>query len=180
MHDTFDQSLEELVDIGMHIAREIKDRAKDTPPAELAEAFERVSRAVRRTILLAQKRAEAPRARAAARRQLIRNVEDEITTHAKPAEADSLRHEFAERLDAPELDDDIADRPILDIVNEICRDLGLANIPFAPPWPRRNPQDVANIATRANATIGGRISEAPCATPTLIKEPLPATQPRPP
>lgn len=131
-----------------------------TTLVSLAAAFNGVARTVRRCILLAQsldKPAPDPaRHRTAARKQIIRAVEDRIQRPNDGAEpdsdsADALRAELHERLDAPDLDEDIASRPIPDIIVEITRDLGLAAAPGTHPWRRRTPADIEDLCARAAA-----------------------------
>jgi hypothetical protein len=170
--------LHDLIDIGAELARLLHQQAKakaaapaatpsDDPapgPAipALAIAFDRIARAVRRTITLARKVAE-PAAlaqqpaqhpaehRAAARRRIIREVEDAIQRTRANTDAESLNAEFFDRLDGPDLDDDIQHRPIADVIAEICRDLGLAALPGTQPWKRRTAADVAALCSRAAA-----------------------------
>src|SRR5947209_790470 len=83
---------------------------------------------------------------AAARRRIIREVEDVIQRRpSQPGEQDDLQAELAERLDSPDLDDDIDHRPIPDIIADICRDLGIAGGPGTHPWKRRTPADIADL-----------------------------------
>jgi len=134
------------------------------PPATalvtLTTAFDRIARAVRRCVALAQHLARPPapardpaQHRAAARKQVIRAVEDTIHRAANEGDrAESLTIELRERLDTPDLDWDLATRPIPDIIAELCRDLGLATPPGgARPWPRRTPADIHDLCTRAAA-----------------------------
>ena len=107
-----------------------------------ANAFPNVALAVRRTILLSRhirdnpsaaisadaERANAERAdaeRTDARREIIRTVEDNIERKADPAEAPDLRVELLERLDSPEFELDLRRRTRQDLIQELCRDLGL-------------------------------------------------------
>ena len=152
-----------LIEIGADLARLVQQQARaegGMPAAEAVVAFERVSRAVRRTIRLAQTLDEPVRAlglrRRTARRQVIRAVEDRIQREADGAEADSLHAEFVERLDGPDLDEEIGDRPVAEIIADICRDLGLGAMPGTRPWKRRVPADVAVLCARA-AAIGGAV-----------------------
>ena len=62
-----------------------------------------------------------------ARKRILREVEDAIQRTEKSPNQDSLNAEFLDRLDAPDLIDDIATRPIPEIIADICRDLGLGN-----------------------------------------------------
>jgi hypothetical protein len=132
----------------------------------IAAAFDRAARAVRRGILLARSLAHpiqpAPdpaRHRAAARRRILREVEDAIHrpgTGGNGRDSDGrndagLRAELRDRMDAPDLDDDIASRPIAEIVTELRRDLGLASLPGDHPWKRRTPDDIRQLCARAAA-----------------------------
>ena len=91
--------------------------------------------------------------RTAARKRILRVVEDTIgrTANDGPDTPDALRAELRDRLDAPDLEDDIATRPVADIIQEICRDLGLAAHPGTQPFQRRTPADVARLCARAAA-----------------------------
>ncbi len=170
--------LHELIDIGMGLARAVPQQATAgadpesqagepaAVPVQAAAAFDRISRAVRRTVALARKlaeplppRADAGRQRAAARRRIIREVEDAIQREAGGADAEALGTELHERLDAPELDDEIGDRPVAEVITEICRDLGLLTLLGNHPWKRRTPADIAALCTRA--------AQAPGAAPSL-------------
>jgi hypothetical protein len=92
--------------------------------------------------------------RTAARKQIIRAVEDAIeskvqgTAYMDDEEADGLRAELMDRLDGPNLDGFDLNRPVADI----RRDLGLAAAPpDMHPWKRRTPDDVAALCARAAA-----------------------------
>ena len=103
--------------------------------------------------------------RTAARRQILREVEDAIHRHAGAAEADALREELLDRLDSPELEDEVGDRPVAAIIAEICRDLGLAAPPGADPWKRRGPADVAVLcAAGGGGHAGGAAGSRLCLT----------------
>jgi len=112
-----------------------------TPAAslqDLAAAFDSIGRTVRRCIMLAQSldtpkqpaRTLTPN-RTAARKRILRAVEDTLGRQdyddsyrvCDPTEA--LHAELLDRMDAPDLDRDIANRPIDDIIKDILRDLGL-------------------------------------------------------
>ena len=152
--------VDELIHLGTDIARmlhvqaqaaQAKPDATATLP-ELAIAFDRVARAVRRTILLARhidQHDQVTANRTAARRQIIRDVENVLHAKAHPAEAPTLHAELLERLEQPDLEHDIATRPIAEIVRDICRDLGLRDIPGSTTWKRRTPRDHAQIHARA-------------------------------
>ena len=142
--------------------------APDPTPA-FAIAFDRVARTLRRTIALARKlsdpaqpspaeraAADAHARRRAARKQIIREVEDTIHREAHgpeaEAQAESLHAELYERLDTLDLDDDIDTLPIAEIVAAIRRDLGIAahiNSRGISPWKRRTPQDMRDLCARA-------------------------------
>ena len=146
--------LHELVTMGMDLARAVHQHAQVHPTPDEIAAFDRISRAVRRTVLLARSLDEAPRrpTRAEARAAIIRRVEDRIATSADRSEAEPLRAEFHERLDSPDLEDDLGRRPVADIIQEICNDLGLDAMPewgIPPMHQRRTPRDVARVLQRA-------------------------------
>ncbi len=136
---------------------------------DLAAAFDSISRTVRRCIMLAQSLdtpkppARHPAApdrtadRTAARKRILRAVEDTLGRQdyddsyrvCDPTEV--LHAELLDRMDAPDLDRDIANRPIDDIIKDILRDLGLAALPGTRPWKRRTPADIAELNARAAA-----------------------------
>ncbi len=198
--------LHELIDMGTGLARLLHQQAttqaaqRTTPTApppapdaptpntliSIAAAFDRIARAVRRSIILARSLADpAPPVRdpaghrTAARKHILREVEDTIqrtapaSGHAAPAHAasdglntnaadpdpasaDALTAELHDRLDAPDLNDDLSSRPVADIITEICRDLGLAALPGAHPWKRRTPADLEQLHARAAAPSRAR------------------------
>ena len=189
------QMLYELAEMGMDIARTLHRQATqpaaaaDPAPAEAPQpdptvAFDRIARAIRRTIALARTltdpappspAAQAGQRRLSARKQVIRAVEDTIQRETQGAEAEALHTEFRERLDAPDLDDDIGHMPIGEVIAMVCRDLGIAHIPGTHPWKRRTPQDVLDLCARAAA--GPRTAQPTTPQPTT---PQPTTpQPRP-
>ncbi len=145
------------------------DLTQDFPPdaaPDLTASFDRMARAVRRSIALARTLAEPialasdpAQHRAGVRKRIIREVEDAIQRASDNAEfsdaerpdAESLRAELRDRLDAPDLDDDITTRPVAEIITEIRRDLGLASLPGDHPWKRRTPEDIQQLCARAAA-----------------------------
>jgi hypothetical protein len=197
-----------LVDIGAEIAEMVLQDAAlqaeycrtvnsigPTPPPtpEPTAAYDRVTRAIRRTVTLLHKLPElarkaneppkpsaAPKAerRTAARKRIIRDVEDTIQRTTKDDEAERLHAEFLDRLDSPDLDDEIDDRPVDQIIADICRDLGLAHSPGTHPWKRRTPADIAILAARAATTTraGARASPAPKFSDPKIIDPTPPRQ----
>ena len=162
--------LHELVEMATDIARAVHRQAVAQPaaapkPEQASQpdptiAFDRIARTIRRTIALARKLDEPAspgpaqgthQRRRAARKQIIRDVEDTIQRRTDGAEAEALHAELYERLDAPDLDDDIDTQPIADIIAAICRDLGIAHHPGTHPWKRRTPRDVRDLCARAAA-----------------------------
>jgi hypothetical protein len=170
------QVLHELIDMGTGLARAVHQQATaeagegtviaaDAAP-DPTIAFDRIARTIRRTIVLARHVAEPLPERAAnhdahkrtaARKQIIRAVEDAIESRAHSAaymddeEADGLRAELMDRLDGPDLDHFDLNRPVPDLIADICRDLGLAAAPGTHPWKRRTPDDIAILCARAAA-----------------------------
>ena len=102
-------------------------------------------------------------------------MEDVIHRRATSPRAESLHAELNERLDAPDLDDDLETRPVADIIAEICRDLGLDDMPGAHPRKRRTPADVATLHARAAAPSAGPRPAVPsAAASTHPADPAPA------
>ncbi len=179
------------IDMGADLARTLHpqalSRAEAAEPGEHPDAapapdptvaFDRISRAIRHSIILARKLGEpaqapgrqAASARTAARRRIIRDVEDAIQRSAEDDEADTLHAEFLDRPDAPDLDDEIDDRAVAEIIADICRDLGLAAQPRAHPWKGRTPEDIAALCARAATP---RAAPVP---PIVVDAPPPATR----
>ena len=204
--------LHRFIDMATDLAEDIHDEAL-APPAEptakptrkptkinYITAFDALGRAVRRFILLAREVAkplpatpDPARHRTAARQTIIRTVEDTIQRHAEDEDADDLQGELLDRLDSQDLDADIFNRPVADIIAEICRDLGLAHVLGNHPWKRRTPADLAILRARAaaptnlgateatpaphqRATASGPSAQAPWSDPA---PPAPATTPAP-
>ena len=120
--------------------------------AQLAATYERTGRGVRRTIAFCQRLAQPardPAKRAAARRHIIRAVEDAIERTDTRADPDILRAELYERLETSEFDEELDHLPPEQAVEHILRDFGLANIAALPPYPRRTPAHLAALAARA-------------------------------
>jgi hypothetical protein len=155
-----------------------------SPVQKAATAYADVARAIRRTIMLHEKLGQPPKAhpsRVAARRKIIRDVEDAIESNAPDDEQETLHAEFLERLDRPDLEEEIAERPVADIVTDITRDLGVAGLHGRHPWKRRIPHDIAILNARAEQTSGTGPSEkllallasAPPRPPRPIADPDP-------
>jgi hypothetical protein len=158
-------AVRELMDMGMDLARLVHAQARtqlDSAPAateggpvlDVTVAFDRIARAVRRTAMLLQRLHEAAASvsdhqRAAARRRIIRDVEDRIQRNVGKTEADRLYAELAERMDSPDLEDEILDRPVADIITDIARDFGIEASPGTHPWRRRTPADITELHDRA-------------------------------
>ena len=159
-------------------------------------AFDRLARAVRRCIALARIVAQPPapakhpaRHRTAARKQIIRKIEDLIQRPSSttgealdPECAEALHAELLDRMDAPDLDDDVTSRPVADIIREITRDLGLDRLPGTRPFRRRTPADIAQLCARASAPSrprqpGPQPATAPQAPGPDAAHPAPNPQP---
>jgi hypothetical protein len=131
--------LNELIGLGSDLARMIHGQAKDQAAARYADegvpdvtvAFERVCQTVRRTILLCRKVGEGlpmrAEARSAARPETVRAV----ASSAEPTAARDtagLRCELGDRMERPECEDALPERPVGEIIVEIrgelevCRD----------------------------------------------------------
>jgi hypothetical protein len=147
--------LAELADIGMDLAREVRrqalDASEDAPSAaDLALTFSRVARAVRQTVALearlAEARAEPPvrsvadRWRAIRRRRQVEEIVTDIIDNEPDLEfdADRLLTDLHERLADGDEAADFADRPVGEMIARICRDLGVA-----PDWNRFKDEDWA-------------------------------------
>ena len=192
--------LRTLIDQGAALAARIaaSATAATTPDSALPEAtiaFDRAARAVRRTIALARHIATnpatiataTPDARTRARTHLIRTVENAIHRqhHVYDGDREALDTEFAERLEDPALEFDLAGRDIDDVIQEICQDLGIAHPTRAYIYRRRTPQDVVHLRTRAAAhptpkprlappTPPNRPGQSPAHTPPADLHPDPA------
>ncbi len=169
------------------------EQASQPTPAPDTIAFDRIARTLRRTIALARTLTDPapqtppPRARTSAASppasRSSATVEDTIQRETSGAEADALHAEFYERLDAPDLDDDLDHLPVADIIASIRRDLGIANLPGTHPWKRRTPQDVRELCARAAGRQGGgqrrgspreqggRLDQEPAFLPTAAPAP---------
>lgn len=144
------------------MAREIVVGAKGVVEPEAvaaaSEAFERVSRAVRRGVRLAQFLATAPVARAGRsaeqqvvtnRRRILRSVEDMIGEEVPPGDAEQMHAELLERLDGPDLQDELIDRPLAEVIRMVRADLGITALRGGRSWKRRTPEDVVVLEQRA-------------------------------
>ena len=112
------------------------------PTAAVAIAYARVSRAIRLTILLAE-RLDRGWARGSnvddrqtmAKRQIARTIHDAIARETEGEHADNLTIALTERLES--LDSEFPNRSAEEIIAIICRDLGLdpARMTVQPPVP---------------------------------------------
>jgi hypothetical protein len=162
-----------LLDIGNEmaeiLARQIRSQT-DNPEAAQATvtAYATLAQSVRRTVMLHEKLDHPSKntaRRIAARKRIIRDVEDAIERNAPEGEQEKLHAEFLERLDRPDLDDEIADRSIAAIVADITRDLGLSGLHGAHPWKRRIPHDITILNARAEQRPGGELAALLAAAP---------------
>jgi len=186
--------LAELAEIGMTIARGLRAEAEtgETPEAQAqaVTAFPRVARAVRQTLALEAKlkrdaRREAVEVEAHARRELdlrirrrkalVRAEMRRSISDATPDDDDELFHDRIEdlrdRLDIDLLDADFADRPLEDVIADLCIQLGLAppDDPIPPPPGEVSAQPTEGVRPDAEAT----------APPTAAEQPRPHPPPEP-
>ncbi len=128
-----------LIVVGADLAQVVQEQARHPvapePIAELAEAFERIARAVRRTVALARTLDEPVKARAvrapgpghaAARARIRREVEEVIELGVEASEAEELREQLRDRMERPEFEDELGSRPIEEIIAGLFQDLRLA------------------------------------------------------
>ena len=104
--------------------------------AAVASAFARVSRAIRLTILLAERLdrgwvrgGTADDRHTMAKRQIARSVADAITREAEGERAVHLTGALAERLEALDTEEEFGERTAAELIAMICRDLGLKQHP---------------------------------------------------
>ena len=147
----------DLVDLGHKLARLVVAEAESAklPVAKATPLFDKIARNIRRCAWLAHHLVDPVKTidRVVARKQIIRRVEDAIQREADSPESDALREELRDRLDTPDLEDDIATRPLDEIITDIVRDLGLTAVAGCHLWQRRTPRDVANLCAQAAAPI---------------------------
>ena len=126
-------SLAEAIEADRAIAAAAEARGTVVPRVEaVTRAFAQVSRAIRRTVLLAERMDQgwarpgrADNRHAMARRQIARGVADAIASEADGTRKERLTEALAERLDALDEVEEIGNRPAEEIIREICRDLGV-------------------------------------------------------
>jgi len=186
--------LAELAEIGMTIARGLQAQvlAAETPEAtaQAVAAYPRVARAVRQSLALeARLKRDARRAaveveaharreldlRIRRRKALVRAEMRRAIGDATPDDDDELFHDriedLRERLDTDLLDADFADRPLEEVIADLCIQLGLAppDDPMPPP-----PGEVS-----AQPTAGGGSDAEAAAPPTAAEQPRPHPPPEP-
>jgi hypothetical protein len=142
------QVLQELAEIGMDLARDLRRRVLEPAPEEAASnadlglIFSRIARAVRQTVALEARLAEEDRKggagpgllgvsdrwRSARRRRQVRKIVGEVIEAEADSdiEADRLFTDRDERLEDGDEEADFADRPIGELVARICCDLGVS------------------------------------------------------
>ncbi len=160
-----------LVDIGNEIAEILGEEVRShkynpapgpSPVPAAAAAYATVAQSVRRTIMLHDKLGQPRKShpnRTAARKRIIRDVEDAIEHNAPEDEQETLHAELLERLDRPDLEDEIADRSVADVVTDITRDLGISGRDDSHRCKRRIPHDIAILNARAEQLAGAGPSE---------------------
>ena len=139
--------LDELAEIGMKAARLVGARLDGARPEQdlsaLAMAYARTARAVRQCVLLHAKivkdlrdgdradRKGAEESEAARREDRKTQVENLVYRKAERVHGDdcdaieTLMNEVCERLDDEDLHGDLMGTPVAEMVEELCRDLGL-------------------------------------------------------
>ncbi len=175
--------LRDLIERGADLARQLHQRAAEHPEADLTIPFDRIARTIRRTIALARHiAANPPKARppaadrTQAREKIIRGVEDaiEVKRRLTPGtDTGILYNELHERLDDAAFERDLRTRPIDDIIEELVRDLGIAQQSRPWIWKRRTPADIDALRTRAAAPTyeaGRRRGLSPQRSPTQRNE----------
>ena len=143
------------------LAQKAVDAAELAAAQDFALDYDRITRSMRRSVALVRTLSEpvkdastaAQRRQVVARQRVIRDVEDVIQRHAEPEDEAELTEELFERMDRPEFAEDIDDRPVAEIITEICRDMGLEGLPGTQPWKRRTPADIALLCARAAAPV---------------------------
>ena len=128
----------------------------------VAHAYARTSRAIRLTILLAE-RLDRGWARnntaddrlTMAKRQIARGVKDAIARETEGEQAHDLTAALTERLEALDTEDEFNDRAPEQIIAMICRDLGLdpARMTMRPPVPHTTSQPAATHDTPLTVQI---------------------------
>ena len=149
-------SLDEAQEAGLAVdAAEVALANASARIGTAAQAFDRASRAVRRTVALVQRidcgwlqRGGSDDHQALVRRQVARSVGDRIARQHDGEAAERLFDDLAERLEALELDGGL-ERPAELVIAELCRELGLAGlgpVQLRDPAPRTGAPGPAPVA----------------------------------
>ncbi len=177
--------LDRVLVVGVTLAERLLD-IPTTPdpdakrPRNPATDYQNISYAVRQTVILLEGDADARQARrTAARKQVIRAVEDAIHLHAAPR-ADHLVRELQERLADPDFDAELDARPTPDLIAELCRDLHALPRFETHAHQRRHPAAIAALAAQAAAPAQTPLNSSP-SEPEDIQPPQSPTpfHPRP-
>lgn len=156
-----------LLQRALAVGATLTERLLDLPPDSArnpAADYHLLNRAMRQAILVLHKTSAQPEdrqaaPRVAARKQIIREVEDAIQYRAGPPgdpKADTLRAELLERLDDAALDADLATRPLPDIIADICRDFRVVSPLESGRFARRTPDELAELCALAARLPGQR------------------------
>ena len=97
---------------------------------------------------------------AMAKRQIARAVADAIGQDADGERAERLTEAFAERMEQLDVEAAIGNRPMEDIIGEICRDLGLDPARMTVRPPRRGSAGLAGEGPATPLARGGPDREA--------------------
>lgn len=158
--------LQRALAVGATLTERLLDLPPDTARNPAAD-YHLINRAMRQAILVLHKTSARPEdgqasPRIAARKRIIREVEDAIQYRAGPPgeeKADTLRAELLERLDDAALDADLAARPLPDIIADICRDFRVVSPLESGRFARRTPDDLAELCALA-ARLPGQLPRA--------------------
>lgn len=177
--------LQRALAVGAVLTERLLDLPEDSARNPAAD-YHLLNRAMRQAILVLQRPTAQPEdaktaPRIAARKQIIREVEDAIQYRAGP-QADQLRAELLERLDDASLDADLAARPVPDIIADICRDFRIVSPMDSARFARRTPDDLAALCALAARLPGQHpraVVEPRPAAPVVELRPQPAPTPPP-
>lgn len=177
--------LQRALAVGTILTERLLDLPEDSTRNPAAD-YHLLNRAMRQAILVLQRTEASPEQldqtaapRIAARKQIIREVEDAIQYRAGP-QADQLRAELLERLDDAALDADLVARPLPDIIADICRDFRIVSPMDTARFARRTPDDLTALCALAARLPGQRpratVKPRPTA-PVVELRPMPTPTP---
>lgn len=178
--------LQRALAVGATLTERLLDLPEDSARNPAAD-YHLINRAMRQAILVLDKVTRQPEdehaaPRIAARKQIIREVEDAIQYRAAGPQADQLRAELLERLDDAALDADLAARPVPDIIADICRDFRVVSPMDTARFARRTPDDLADLCALAARLPGQRpratLRPRPAA-PVVALRPVSTPEPSP-